>query len=105
MLIKNHYTILSEEAGRYRVRMEEDCPVYEGHFPGEPISPGVCNIQLLRELAEKQLGHAIRLTTIRQCRMTRIVRPGEELDVCIAAADGILTASLGDAMTLKGEFC
>ncbi len=30
----------------FEVELLQDCDVYEGHFPGEPIAPGVCNIRM-----------------------------------------------------------
>jgi 3-hydroxyacyl-[acyl-carrier-protein] dehydratase len=28
-------------------------PVYGGHFPGNPVVPGVCQVQMVKELVEK----------------------------------------------------
>ena len=98
MLVTNHYEILRHEGNRYTVRLREDCPVYAGHFPGEPVSPGVCNIQLLLELAGVS-----QLNRIKTCRMTRILRPGETLDVEVAVTDGRLIGHVGDALTLDAE--
>lgn len=79
MLIQNYYTVLqqSHEGDTYlfEVSMNADCSVYEGHFPGEPISPGVCNIQMLKECLETVLGHSVLLDTIQQCRFTTLITP------------------------------
>ncbi|MGN1248330.1 MAG: hypothetical protein ACI4UO_07050 [Paludibacteraceae bacterium] len=52
----NYYHILSSditsEEGMFRVALNADCEVYQGHFPGEPVCPGVCNIQMIKECAE-----------------------------------------------------
>ena len=98
MLVQNHYDILSHEGNTWTVLLREDCPVYAGHFPGEPISPGVCNIRLLQELAG-----ANRILSIKTCRMTRIIRPGETLEATINREGNHLVASLGDALTLDAE--
>ncbi len=54
-----YYHILSSEitadAGVFRVALNADCEVYQGHFPGEPVCPGVCNIQMIKECAEMLL--------------------------------------------------
>lgn len=79
MLILNYYTILrqSQESDAYlfEVSLNADCNVYQGHFPGEPISPGVCNIQMLKECLEIVLEHSVLLDTIQQCRFTTLVTP------------------------------
>ena len=33
----------------FRVRLDASHPVYRGHFPGHPVLPGVCTLQLVRE--------------------------------------------------------
>ena len=32
----------------FRVRLDASHPVYRGHFPGHPVLPGVCTLQLVR---------------------------------------------------------
>ena len=89
MLIENYYTVLSrqhqEDADVFHVSMNADCAVYKGHFPGEPISPGVCNIQMIKECLEEVVGQRLLLDTIQQCRLTTLVTPiaYPELDVRI----------------------
>lgn len=79
MLLHNYYTILqqSQESDAYlfEVSLNADCSVYKGHFPGEPVSPGVCNIQMLKECLETILGHTVLLDTIQQCRFTTLITP------------------------------
>ena len=113
-----YYHILSSEItadeGVFRVALNADCEVYQGHFPGEPISPGVCNIQMIKECAERCLGYAgnnlltagedsespsILLSHIRQCRLTTLVTPQQHPEVEVRAA--ILSRS-DDTITFRG---
>ena len=52
-MIKDFYKVDSvarhDDGAVYRVSLNPDCEVYKGHFPGNPISPGVCGIQMIRE--------------------------------------------------------
>jgi 3-hydroxyacyl-[acyl-carrier-protein] dehydratase len=57
MLMNKLYTVQStqkDEAGMIRatVRLNAGHPVFEGHFPGNPILPGVCTVQIVKELLE-----------------------------------------------------
>ena len=69
------------EAGRennaftFDIEINPDCKVFQGHFPGEPICPGVCNIQMLKECAEKALGKKMVLSGIKQCKLTTLMKP------------------------------
>ena len=75
MLIKDYYTIenvLRPENGfvRFEISLNADCQVYEGHFPGEPVSPCVCNIQMIKECAEQVVGKSLLMNNLQQCRLT-----------------------------------
>ena len=80
MLIKDYYTIENvskQENGvvRFEINLNADCQVYEGHFPGEPVSSGVCNIQMIKECAEQVAGKSLLLNNLQQCRLTTLVTP------------------------------
>lgn len=113
-----YYHILSSEitadAGVFRVALNADCEVYQGHFPGEPVCPGVCNIQMIKECTEQCLGYtgdnlltagedsespSILLSHIRQCRLTTLVTPLQHPEVEVRVA--ILSRSK-DTITFRG---
>lgn len=80
MLLKDKfYKVLNEEkdgmTGRYTIAILPDCDVYDGHFPGDPVCPGVCNIETIKECAMMLLGKALRIKAIKQCRLTAIATP------------------------------
>jgi 3-hydroxyacyl-[acyl-carrier-protein] dehydratase len=47
-----HIVSLDEGAGTLRavIRINPDHHIFEGHFPGQPVVPGVCMIQIVKEL-------------------------------------------------------
>ena len=102
MLIKDYYTIENvskQENGavRFDINLNADCPVYEGHFPGEPVSPGVCNIQMIKECAEQVAGKSLLLNNLQQCRLTTLVTPIQHPQVEVT----ILLEEKGDGYKLK----
>ena len=48
---------------------------YAGHFPGNPVSPGVCNIQMIKECAERLAGKRLFLAAITRCRFSAVLTP------------------------------
>lgn len=79
-LENNFYKILSEDkqgdgTTTYKVAILPDCNVYEGHFPGDPVCPGVCNIETIKECASRLTGKPLRIKSIKQCRLTAIATP------------------------------
>ena len=102
MLIKDYYTIenvLKQDDGivRFDISLNADCSVYEGHFPGEPVSPGVCNIQMVKECAEQVAGKSLFLNNLQQCRLTTLVTPLAHPQVEVK----ILLEEKGEAYKLK----
>ena len=102
MLIKDYYTIenvLRLENGivRFEISLKADCQVYEGHFPGEPVSPGVCNIQMIKECAEQVVGKSLLMNNLQQCRLTTLLTPIQHPQVEVT----ILLEEKGDAYKLK----
>lgn len=109
-----HEEHLNANEAVYLCRLKTDCDVYRGHFPGKPVSPGVCNIEMIRECAEMLTGQDLRIDTIKQCRLTAVASPSicPEVDVHITVAriEGTdqynIIATIADAersyMELKG---
>lgn len=118
MLLENKfYKVLSEERGeglsaKYHVAILPECNVYDGHFPGDPVCPGVCNIETIKECTILLCGVQLRYAAIKQCRLTTLATPTvcPEVDVQVSLTptdDGFsVQASIADDkqtyMTLKG---
>jgi len=119
MLLENKfYRVLSEErveglSAKYRVAILPECNVYDGHFPGDPVCPGVCNIETIKECAILLCGEQLRYSTIKQCRLTALATPTvcPEVDVQVnlsPSGEGYaLQATIADDrqtyMILKGQ--
>ena len=59
---------------------------FSGHFPGEPILPGIALIHLVWQAIVRDAGkrsEEIRLDAVKRVRFTQPVRPGENLSVLI----------------------
>ena len=92
MLLENKYykqknCRMNGENAVFHLVLLPDCDVYRGHFPGHPVCPGVCGIELVKECAMKLTGKELRIDTIRKCRFTAIASPYEcpELTVSLTA--------------------
>ena len=83
------YEILTVDPGGATIRLLPESPVYRGHFPGYPITPGVCLVQIALELIGEmadQVGHEgkrghddgkVRLVGAKNIKFTSPVFPGE----------------------------
>jgi 3-hydroxyacyl-[acyl-carrier-protein] dehydratase len=57
------------------IKLNKEHPVFEGHFPGNPILPGVCTVQIVRELLSKALDVDLRLSKAGNIKYLGFVNP------------------------------
>jgi len=79
MLLDTFFKIVNtskeEEKTTVKVELDKDHKIYEGHFPGNPVVPGVCLIQMIKEVIEVQQQQKLRLTTADEIKFLNIVNP------------------------------
>ena len=51
--------------------------IYEGHFPGQPVTPGVCMMQMIKEIVETVLQRETRLVHANEMKFLLMIIPGE----------------------------
>ena len=59
------------------LRTNPEHPIYKAHFPGSPITPGVCIIQAAGELLEKKLNRKLYLKTVKNVKFLSVIIPEE----------------------------
>lgn len=86
-------------------RFAKDLDIFRGHFPGQPIVPGIYLIEAVRLAAEKALGKAVRIRTVADAKFTAMVRPDEEVtvDLALSGLDGRAALSGGTRIRLTLE--
>ena len=81
MLQGSFYTILTNrsENGSMDVSIEinPDHHIFEGHFPQIPVVPGVCMMQMVKELVEGFTGQKLRLAKADHLKFLTIINPRE----------------------------
>lgn len=67
----------SEAVNKLTVQVEinPDHSLFNGHFPGNPILPGVCTIQILKELISLHLRHNVDLVKAGNIKYLSFVNP------------------------------
>ncbi len=67
-----------------------DSPWFVGHFPGEPILPGIALIHMAEQAiirhTEKR-SEQVKFSALRRVRFTQPVRPGETLSLSISGEE------------------
>jgi len=94
---------LGAERSRVLVPVALDEPVFQGHYPGFPIFPGVCVVECVRRAAVSTLPHVVRdeatpeLAEVVSARFLDPVAPGDRLAIDISwrrDGDGLSCAAV-----------
>lgn len=59
----------------YDVSLDPEHFIYKAHFPGEPITPGVCIMQMVIELLEDASGERLELDTAKNVKFLQVIQP------------------------------
>lgn len=84
------YTIVSESKGEgrhdFNIKLDPEHFIYKAHFPGEPITPGVCIMQIAKELLEEAVSESLTLSCVKNIKFLRIISPDDVTDICYSLA-------------------
>ena len=79
MLLGQFYNIISqEEVGEsFKITFELNAShqIFKGHFPGHPVVPGVCMMQMVKETLENRIGRKLMIEKATQMKFLSIINP------------------------------
>lgn len=87
MTLKNNlYNIVAADRPQaaYSVGLNPECAIYKAHFPGLPITPGVCIIQIASELLADYLQCDVQLQEVCNAKFLAVINPLATSTVTIA---------------------
>lgn len=66
------YTIIEQQQegdiAIFELDLNPDHAIYKGHFPNQPVMPGICMLQLVTELTSKAVGQPLQLKKASQAK-------------------------------------
>ncbi len=109
MLKETFFTIISsstkdESTFTSKIYINKEHEIFKGHFPDLPVVPGVCMMQIIKELLEEQLQNKLQLKSAANIKFLSLINPFEnaEVDVEISyskaedesyVANGVISAN------------
>lgn len=80
MLLKDFYTVeniekISDEKYNATVFLNKEHAIFKGHFPGNPVTPGVCMMQIIKELSQEILGSSLILKSSSNVKFMALINP------------------------------
>lgn len=81
-ILTDFYTLNSfekTESGSFvaQISLNKNHEIFKGHFPGNPVTPGVCMMQIVKELTEEFTGNQLFLKTASNVKFMAIINPFE----------------------------
>ena len=82
MLLKDFYQVqlidkISENKYIASIVLNDKHEVFKGHFPGNPVTPGVCMMQIIKELTQNITGFSLQLKSSNNVKFMALINPEE----------------------------
>ena len=87
MLIEGLYTVtnvdLEGQELKAQIHLNKDHDIFKGHFPGNPVMPGVCMLQIIKELTERVTSKNLFLEMSSNIKFMAIINPDTNPDLVL----------------------
>lgn len=115
MVLKNFYEITSKEANKeegifdFQISINSLHPIFKGHFPDNPVMPGVCMLQIIKDLTEEIVNSKLFMQKCVNVKFMALINPEInsvlQLQTSISQVEGIVkvksTTKFGETLALK----
>ena len=80
MLKNKFYHVVSseEQSGssfKTILQINKEHEIFKGHFPSTPVVPGVCMMQMIKELIEEKVNKKLQLTNAANIKFLSVINP------------------------------
>lgn len=85
--LTDFYTITeqieNENGSIFQIKINKEHSIFEGHFPGKPVTPGVVQLEIVKELISGILKKEVYLNKLTVCKYLAVLDPTEYSDIVI----------------------
>lgn len=80
MILLDHFFYIRQQAEvdktlMVTVELNPDHSIFAGHFPGQPVVPGVCMLQMIKEINELNCGKKLQLIKADYLKFLAVIDP------------------------------
>jgi 3-hydroxymyristoyl/3-hydroxydecanoyl-(acyl carrier protein) dehydratase len=75
--------VLSSNEITMEAEISPDSPWFSGHFPGEPILPGVAQLAMALDAIKKLDRKNLRISSVKRVRFKQVIRPDDKLRIIV----------------------
>ncbi len=66
-----------DDCPHYAIAWQPNHVIYRAHFPGEPVTPGACIIQIAQELLDDYTGTHYTIQQVKNVKFLAVISPSE----------------------------
>lgn len=81
LLVESETRQLPKDELAARVTTDAQSPWFSGHFPDNPILPGIAQLKMVADLIAASRQDDVHLAGVSRVKFRKIVKPGEILDI------------------------
>ncbi|MDR2145475.1 MAG: hypothetical protein LBE91_03320 [Tannerella sp.] len=67
----------------YHLSLNALHPIYAAHFPGNPVTPGACIVQIIKELTEDIYQKPLSVHTVKNTKFLNVINPLKNREITI----------------------
>lgn len=80
MLLENFYKLQkldNLDANKYEayIHLNKDHDIFKGHFPDNPVTPGVCMVQIIKDLTSQAKGVKLSMVSSNNIKFMAVINP------------------------------
>lgn len=87
MLIADLYEIkedsVRDDTQTTSITLNPECDVFKGHFPGNPVTPGVCMLQIIKEITENRMECSLFMKKVSNVKFMAVINPEKTPELLI----------------------
>jgi 3-hydroxyacyl-[acyl-carrier-protein] dehydratase len=86
MILLNEFYMVKERNAspgsvKAKIQVNRNHRIFDGHFPGLPVVPGVCMLQIVREIMELHTGRELAIKASDNMKFLSVINPEQNAEV------------------------
>jgi 3-hydroxyacyl-[acyl-carrier-protein] dehydratase len=77
------YTTQSDSGMTFYIKLNPDHFIYNCHFPGQPVLPGVCILQIIKECAQQLVNKKMQYLRVILCKFLKFIDPVQNNEITL----------------------
>lgn len=74
-IIETDYSKDNPDRFKVKIELNKEHKIFKGHFPGNPVVPGVCMIQMVKEVLSDVLKRNLYLSESSNIKFVSVIKP------------------------------